>query len=353
MTSDYKIFRRAQMRLTLIYSLLFLSFFWTFSLLLFMWMNHSIGDGYISMVRERHQQSFHLGTPVPLNKTVTEVVTTAGNVAIDQLKTVLYFINGTLLIVVPILAWVYAGRTLKPVREAHERQEQFVSDASHELRTPLSVIMGEIDITLSKKRTSPEYRTTLDTVRDEVLRLNMLISDLLFLAKEEHKHQALSSCDLVDIVSSATASLLGKARDKNVAILFNPPEYPVCIQGNSTLLRQLFSNVIGNAIGHTPAQGKIEVALAIDNKTAIVKVSDTGEGIKQEDAQRIFNRFYRGDSSRTGRNEKPVGFGLGLSIAKKIVDLHKGDIRAYPRTGKKATGTVFEISIPLDLKPSW
>ncbi len=134
-------FTKAGLKLTLFYSAFFFCFFWIFSLSLYVWMENSIGEGTIvKRVQQQEQQGNSEG------QFDERSVTIAGSIALDQLKTILLVLNGGLLPVIPLTAWLLTRRTLGPVQSIHEQQQQFASDVSHELRTPLSILSGEIEV---------------------------------------------------------------------------------------------------------------------------------------------------------------------------------------------------------------
>src|SRR5216683_2402049 len=235
-------FTQAQIKFTIFYSALFLLLFWSFSFGLYFWMDSSFGEGFISRVYQRQSTTKDFQ---PNDKNY-KVVTIAGDVALDQLQNILIVLNGGLLIVIPVASWFLAKRTLRPVQEIHEQQKQFVSDASHEMRTPLSIISGEIEVVLNKKRTSEDYQKTLVSTKEETDRISHLVENLLFLAKDDQKAHSfmLESIDITDIINDVTKALHTKSQQKNVAISFtadNVSTVPV-LKGHPLLLRQLFYN---------------------------------------------------------------------------------------------------------------
>ncbi len=173
-------FKQAQIKLTLLYSLLFLALFWVFSFGLYFWMNNSFGEGYISQVKQRQGRQEEEFDPRS-----RDVVTIAGDVALDQLLRILLGLNAGLLLIIPIVSWFLAKRTLIPLQKIHEQQKQFVSDASHEMRTPLSIITGEIEVILDKNRSAEDYKKTLESTKEETNRLSKLAESLLFLAQAD------------------------------------------------------------------------------------------------------------------------------------------------------------------------
>lgn len=333
----HKMFTRARLKLTLLYSTLFFCFFWLFSLGIYLWMDQSIGQGMIvKRVQQQEQQGQFEG------QFDGKSVALAGNIALDQLQTILLVLNGGLLPVIPLSAWFLTRRTLRPVQTMHEQQQQFASDVSHELRTPLSIISGEIEIALKKDRTPVDYQQTLNSTKEETDRLAGLVENLLLLTRMEQGQQAqvVERVDITDLINQVVGILHAKSEEKHILVLFIPAEESVVVAGQEALLRQLFINILDNAIKYTPLHGKITVTLSKDTHYSLIRVKDTGIGIAPEQQARIFDRFYRVDAARS----ETKGYGLGLSIAQAIVSLHNGKIRVHSASGK---GTTFSIYLPL------
>jgi signal transduction histidine kinase len=330
-------FTKAGLKLTLFYSAFFFCFFWIFSLSLYIWMEKSIGEGMIvKRVQQQEQQGQFEG------EFVGQSVTIAGTIALDQLKTILLVLNGGLLPVIPLTAWFLTRRTLRPVQAIHERQQQFASDVSHELRTPLSILSGEIEIALKKDRTSEDYRQTLKSAKEETDSLGGLVENLLVLTRMGHGKQTreVEAVDITDLINQVVGIVLHKSEEQLVSVFVTPAEESVVVVGQEALLRQLFLNIIDNAIKYTPENGKITIGLSQDTHYGIVQVKDTGVGIAPEHQARIFDRFYRIDAARS----ETQGYGLGLAIAQAIVALHHGKIRVHSAVGK---GTTFSLYLPL------
>jgi signal transduction histidine kinase len=330
-------FRKAGLKLTLFYSALFFCFFWLFSISLYVWMEKSIGEGMIvkRVVQQEQQGQFE-------GQFNEKSVTIAGNIALDQLKTILLVLNGTLLPVIPLTARFLTRRTLRPVQAIHEQQQQFASDVSHELRTPLSIMSGEIEIALKKDRTGDDYQQTLKSAKEETDRLVGLVENLLLLTRMEQGRQAreVEAVDITDLINQVIGILQQKSKEKQVEVLVIPAEESVVVVGQEALLRQLFINILDNAIKYTSEDGKITIGLSTDTHYGIVKVKDTGVGIAPEQQERIFDRFYRIDAARS----ETKGYGLGLAIAQAIVAIHNGKIRVHSTPGK---GTTFSLYLPL------
>ena len=217
-------------------------------------------------------------------------------------------------------------------------QQRFVADVSHELRTPLTAIRGNLDLI---KRYGMD-KDSFEAIESETDRMARLVTDLLLLARADYGGLTLELEPLdVDTVVSEVyreARVLAKAHDIKVQIL---DFEPVRVNGNADRIKQLLLNLVSNALKFTPPEGTITLNLRLEDYDCVLEVADTGIGISPEDQQRIFDRFYQADASRTRVTGE--GAGLGLSIAKWIVDAHHGTIGVRSELGK---GTTFFIKIP-------
>ncbi len=324
-------FRKAHLKLSLFYSLLFLFSFWVFSIGLYVWMDHSFGESYISEVQQQNFEG-------QFDQRDTAIATTAGNMALDRLRNILLVLNGGLAIIIPSVAWLMTRRTLAPVQRIHNQQRQFVSDVAHELRTPLSIMTGEMEVALSKDRTVSDYKQVLASSKQETDRLISLVENLLFLARAAQGKQAIDfeNVDITDLIGSVIASLQTESANKQIVLHFKPGAEPTFAWGQPSMLRRLFFNLIHNAMLYTPAEGNVWVSSSANKQYTQVEVKDTGVGISPENHERIFSRFYRVDPSRS----QTKGYGLGLAICKSIVELHHGSITVHSALGQGSTFTV-------------
>jgi signal transduction histidine kinase len=326
-------FRKANIKLTLFYSALFLVSFWVFSAGLYIWMENSFDDDYIWEIEQLGEYEFE--------EQDIDIADTAIDVAMDQLETTLLILNGALIIIVPGIAWLMTRRTLAPVQRIHEQQKQFVSDVAHELRTPLSIMSGELEVALRKERTPADYRQVLTINKQETDRLIELAENLLFLARDDQGRQTIEfeKVDITDLIGSIIASLQTESSKKDISVHFEPEEAPTFTRGQPAMLRRLFFNIIHNAIHYTPLKGEIWISLSTGKQYVQVKIKDNGIGISPEDQEKVFNRFYRIDDSRS----QTKGYGLGLAICKSIVELHRGKITLQSAVNR---GSTFTISLP-------
>ncbi len=221
---------------------------------------------------------------------------------------------------------------------AFAQQKQFASDAAHELRTPVTVILTQTQTALNRERSAPEYRETIAACQRAAQRMRKLIHALLELARLDAGQESLKRLrfDFSSSVNECIALIKPIAGERGVNIFSELA--PVEITGDSERLAQVVTNLLTNAIQYNKPEGEVRVKLASQDGLAILTVSDTGPGIPAEDLPHVFKRFYRGDKSRTGKNA-----GLGLAIAKAIVEAHGGTIEVS--SGEDA-GTTFTVRLP-------
>jgi heavy metal sensor kinase len=215
--------------------------------------------------------------------------------------------------------------------------KQFSEDVSHELKTPLTVLKGEIAVCLKKERTCNEYESTLKILNSQVARLTAIIDDLLTLSQIENmKIDMLEVFSLDTLLLEIFEEFTFSAKEKGLDMQLETID-EVSIQGNSGFVRRMISNIVQNSIKYTE-KGSILISLKKDPDSFKLSISDTGIGIPLENITNIFDRFYRVDKSRSSDTG---GSGLGLSIVKKISEIHGFDIQVKSELNK---GTRFEIS---------
>ena len=213
---------------------------------------------------------------------------------------------------------------LERLEISFEKINQFSSDASHELKTPLTIIRGEIEIALRKDRESKEYKETLQSCMDEVLVIQQTIDDLLFLAKNENTPNSPLEDVYCDEVSLEALKELKPYALMKTVTLKAQINMIFQIKGYSQLLKIAIKNILKNAISFSHKDSLVIIKNYIENDNFIISIEDKGIGISKNDQDRIFEKFYRTDKSR---NKDLGGTGLGMSIAKKIIDFHKGEIK--------------------------
>lgn len=246
--------------------------------------------------------------------------------------------------VATLLSMVMSKRAMIPITNAFKRQREFVADASHELRTPLSVMLSSIDameMTLEPAEEGSFAQKLLGNMRQEVKRMTGLVSDLLTLARSDSNtiETRIETFDFRSQADKALESVGPLAASKQISLYLDAPE-SLTGTGDPQRLSQLLYILLDNAIKYTPNGGGVRLSLANESQQLCIKVQDNGIGISKEDQAHIFERFYRADKSRS---RQMGGHGLGLSIAKWIVDTHHGTIQLTSEIGK---GSIFTIRIP-------
>jgi signal transduction histidine kinase len=235
---------------------------------------------------------------------------------------------------------------LRPAAAAWEQQRQFVADASHELKTPLTVILANMGILLSHRdETVGRQQKWVEYTRDEAERMKALVDGMLFLAKSDAARTPSSFMPLnfSDIVWSSVLPFESVAYELQVTLESHiAPD--VCLQGDEGQLKQLTAILLDNACKYAGENGKVTVFLEKCQDKARLAVHNTGTPIPPDQLPRIFDRFIRADSSRA---RSQGGYGLGLAIAKTIVEGHKGKITVE---SSAADGTTFIVTLPLKMK---
>lgn len=246
--------------------------------------------------------------------------------------------DGFILLVGGGLSFFLAGLTLRPIQQTFERQKTFLADVSHEIRTPLAAIQTATEVALRSKDKSKEvYRKVIAEVFDESKRLTKMANDLLLLSRiESNVLKPFSKINLSSIVRKTVEEFNLLAKKEKIHLVIQI-EDDVFTRGNEYELTQLIVILLDNAIKYTKENGKISITLSKKQKTTLT-VADTGVGIPAEKIEHIFDRFYQVDASRSGS-----GIGLGLSIAKRITEVHSAHIQVKSALGK---GTTFAIVFP-------
>jgi signal transduction histidine kinase len=231
---------------------------------------------------------------------------------------------------------------IERLEKAFKRQQRFTSDASHELRTPLAVIQAESTLALNKERTANEYKQSLEIVSNESMLMAKVVDQLLTLARADSGKEQLSfeEIDLSELLAGVAAHAEILCRDKGLEFHSDRME-TILVSGDRAKLRELFLNLLDNAIRYSPDGGKLSLTLRRAEEMAVISIADTGIGISEEDISHIFERFYRVDKARS-RVEN--GVGLGLAICKYIAEIHGGRIEVISRLGE---GSTFSVWLPI------
>ncbi len=243
------------------------------------------------------------------------------------------------LTVVSIIAVIVSGIAVKPVAESYEKQRRFITDAGHEIKTPLAIINADADVLLAELGDDNEW---VSDIKTQTKRLSILTNDLIRLSKMEEGKEALKfdKEDLARIVRDQAGSFktIAAAEDKMIELTADDE---VVITGDADALTKLVSILIDNAVKYSPEGGKITVSCRNEDRTAVVEVgNNTGEPLDEEVLDKLFDRFYRVDASRSSDRG---GYGIGLATAKATAEAHGGSI-SVRKTG--ADGIVFTVVLP-------
>jgi two-component system, OmpR family, manganese sensing sensor histidine kinase len=236
---------------------------------------------------------------------------------------------------------ILTRQAMQPIEQSFDRLKQFTADASHELRSPLMAIETNVDVAL----TFPDdNRSRGDTEKFEAIasatsQMTRLTEDLLFLARKDqlpnHYQEVLN---LDELLGNLVRLYQPQAVKKNICLQISESK-PLCLLGDAGQLKRLFTNLIVNALQYTPEGGRVEIKSRLVGKQIVASIEDTGVGIPSEQLERIFDRFWRADQSRSYESG---GSGLGLAIAQAIAQSHGGSIQV---TSKMGVGSCFTVSL--------
>lgn len=253
--------------------------------------------------------------------------------------------------------WLLARKSTVPVDQAFSYMRRFMADAAHELRTPLTVVRARAEVALQRARDPNEYADALRGIERETTRLGRLVEDLLTLARadagERHIERRRVFLDDVTLDAAEAARLIAERKSVRLEVA-DFEEAPV--RADPELLRQLVMILLDNAIKFTPSGGVVQVQVLARGSTVELIVTDTGVGIPADRVPHVFERFYRGDTSRTrgatSSSDGSTGVGLGLSIAQWITEEHEATISIQSEDGQGTRVMVQFNALPRDLVSS-
>lgn len=257
-----------------------------------------------------------------------------------RLRMVLYQVDALTILLVAILSYSLAGKTLAPIESMYRKQKKFIADAAHELRTPLAVMKTGAEVLLRGEATARDYKKLIEESVEEVNLLSHMVDDLLFLAQHDNeKAVVFAEVDVQQLVKKQITFMQSYALSHSVTLSEHTQD-GCLIRGNAVHLKRLLANLIKNAIDYNRPGGTVIVSLKRNGQHIELEVRDTGMGIVVSHQVHIFDRFYKVDQARTRESS---GVGLGLSIVKEIVTTHRGSIIVKSELG---IGTVFHITFP-------
>jgi len=328
-------FQKARIRLTVWYLLIISLVSIFFSGAFYFLVNRELER--IEMTQAIRQIEWQrMGPPIPmaqidLSEVRVRIIMTLGT------------IDASILVLAAAAGYFLAGRTLKPISDMVDDQNRFIADASHELRTPLTSLKSEIEVSLRDRNFNlKEAKELLESNLEEVNKLQNLSDNLIKLTqyRKVNGNMVLKKESIRSIINDSVKKVSGQAKIKKINIEMKIKD--VKIESERNTLTELFVIFLDNAIKYSPRGKRVIVKAGHDDRHVEVSVSDSGAGISKEEIPHLFERFFRGDKSRT--KSEINGYGLGLSIAKEIVDKHKGTISVESTLGK---GSTFTARLPL------
>ncbi len=334
-------FHSARLKLTFWYLIIITLISVIFSLVIFSGINSELSRfEHLHQLRIEREEN---GLPSPIfPRRITYIDPDMIAETRQRITIVLILINLGIISISGGFSYFLAGRTLRPIQEMVDEQNRFIGDASHELRTPLTALKTSMEVSLRNKNMTVDLaRETLQDDLSEVNDLQTLTDNLLLLTQYQKTNGNIifESIMLSDILNEAKKKIAHLSSPKNIKIVTNHINYHV--YGNLQSLLELFIILLDNAIKYSPNKSTILISAEKSDGFITVKIKDKGIGIPEKDIPFIFDRFYRADLSRTKNISS--SFGLGLSIAKRIIELHNGRIDAESKPG---IGTTFIIQIP-------
>ncbi|NTV88847.1 MAG: GHKL domain-containing protein, partial [Clostridiales bacterium] len=248
-----------------------------------------------------------------------------------------------MLVAIYMISRFFANKAIRPVSEAFDKQKQFIADASHELKTPLAVINTNVDVLLSNSdETISSQSKWLQYIKSESERMSRLTNDLLYLTQIDNAEKELifTGFNISETVENIVMTMEAVIFEHDISFSYTI-EPGLRVYGSSEQISQVSMILLDNAIKYTNPSGKVSISLKKHQGCVSLSVSNTGEGIAAEHLGRIFDRFYRTDKSRSRKNG---GYGLGLAIAKAIVEQHSGKISVKSSEEEKLT--TFTVDLP-------
>jgi len=315
-------------------------------------------DDRIVLANAAARRAFDLGASVveghPLaqlidNEDLVDFVTSAPEIGSAQKREIPISDGRTLyatLTPIPDVGRAVIMQDITHFKELDQMKTEFVSTVSHDLRSPLTSILGYAQMLKSIGPLDEKQEVFVERIAAGVNQITELINDLLDLGRiEAGMDMAMTTCDISTMAEQVVEQFHDAAADKSQELVYHSPAKPAPVKGNDLRLRQVISNLIGNAIKYTAEEGKIHLAVQLEDSVVMLSVEDSGMGISANDLPYIFDKFYRVESDETIDIQ---GTGLGLSICKSVVEKHGGRIWAESTPGK---GSVFHVALPALAEP--
>lgn len=333
-------FTRARFTLTAWYLLIIMFVSISFSIVIYTVLSHEVE-------RFARSQKFRIERRLPDNQLLPAPSLLVDSDLVSETKHRLIYmlvvINSVIFIVSGGLGYILAGRTLQPIAEMLDEQHRFVSDSSHELRTPLTSLKSTMEVALRDKQlTLGTAKTVLRESVEDVNKLQSLSDELLQLAQYEKPNgqATMKLISLNTVITKAIQSVMPLAKQKEIQIKDMTKQ--IEIEGNKYGLNDLFVILLDNAIKYSPGKKSVAIRTRKTDGNVDISIEDEGIGIDEHDLLHIFDRFYRANTARS--KTQASGYGLGLAIAKKIVDMHHGAISVKSKPHK---GSIFTVTLPV------
>ncbi|KKP59226.1 MAG: Histidine kinase [Candidatus Roizmanbacteria bacterium GW2011_GWA2_34_18] len=330
-------FKKARLKLTAWYLLIIMFVSIAFSLVIYQGLMSEV-HRFLRIQRSRIERLFPPNPAQPFfvdEDLITEIQ--------QRIIFGLGIINTIIFITSGALGYFLAGKTLKPIQEMVEEQNRFISDASHEFRTPLTALKSSLEVNLRDKNLSiEEAKKIMSENINDVNHLQKLSDSLLQLSQYE-KPQIYSNFEKVSlkqIIEESINKIAPLAKNKNILIKTNLVN--VNLKGNKFSLIDLFVILLDNAVKYSGKKSTIVINAKKIDHSVLISIEDQGIGIDKKDTPYLFDRFYRSDKARSKKGID--GYGLGLSIAKKIMNQHKGSIKIKSKLKK---GTTVVVNLPI------
>ncbi len=340
-------FKSARIKLTVWYLLIIASISFLFSFTIFRFLNNEI-DRFSDAQKIRLERRIERRFPDEvIRKFPAPPPDFSDPDIVKETKTRILFallgVNGIIIVISGFLSYFLSGKTLQPIKETFEQQDKFISDASHELKTPLTSLRTSIEVALrSRDLNLDESKKVLRECLEDVDSLSTLANSLLEISRAETKKEQLILVKITakEILNTAIKAVIKQAKFKEISIVKKIGNTKIIVDKEKT--ERVLIVVLDNAVKFSPPNSSISISTSKSARYFTFCITDQGVGISEQDKPKIFNRFFRSDISRT--NSPVNGFGLGLSIARSIVDLHGGKIFVKSTQNK---GSSFYIKFPL------
>ncbi len=348
-------FHSARIRLTLWYVLIIISLTSFVSAFMYLGLNQELqhiermqdviqykDPEFFQTFESDHPVNIPVPEPQPGQAFGVKIVQTDVSSIRWRIISTLVMINTGIAVVVGLISYFLAGKTLKPIQIMMEEQRRFLADASHELRTPLTSLRTATEVSLRDKDLSlAEAKNLLKDNLEEIKNLQYLSEGLLRLSSLENREANLKwrAVSVAEIVSEAVKKVTPQARAKKIELISDKPS--ISVKGDKLALIEVLVIMLDNAIKYSPKNTQVAISTQKRKDLVIVKISDQGTGIETKDIPYIFERFYRADQSRSSHFGS--GYGLGLPIAQRIMEQHHGRIEVKSQPG---SGSIFSLSFP-------